>query len=88
MFGSRKKDALAAAAAAQIALNRIEELETALKLAIEANEALQSRSFLFSIEREGRTNKFTFIRNGKFHQIETMGLLSDDVPGWKEALLG
>ena len=87
MFGNRRKDALTAAAAAQLALDRIEELETALKLALDDNEMLQNRALLFSIEREGRTNKFTFIRNGKFHQIETMGLLSDDLTDWKRKLL-
>lgn len=45
------------------------------------------KPFLTSIEREGRLNKFTFMRNGERHMIETMGLLSDDLPDWKGKLL-
>lgn len=45
------------------------------------------KTFLVDIQRDGRVNKFTFSRNGEFHIIETMGLLSDDLPEWKKRLL-
>ena len=51
------------------------------------NEKLLHYAFIVGIEREGRVNKFTFIRDDKLIQIETMGLLSDNLPEWKEQLL-
>ena len=39
---------------------------------------------LVAINRNGRMNVFTFERNGEHFEIETMGMLSDDVPGWKK----
>lgn len=50
-------------------------------------EDLKKRAVLIGIERSGRTNKFTFVRGAEVHQIETMGLISDDLPKWKEKLL-
>lgn len=38
---------------------------------------------LVDIQRNGRMNVFTFIREGKTFTIETMGLLSDDLPEWR-----
>jgi hypothetical protein len=49
---------------------------------------LQQHAYLISIERTGRVNQFTFMRGDQVHQIETMGLISDDLPGWKRKLLG
>ncbi len=39
---------------------------------------------LANITRNGRLNTFHFVRNGQSFTIETMGLLSDDVEGWKK----
>lgn len=38
---------------------------------------------LVAITRNGRMNVFTFERNGEHFEIETMGMLSDDIAGWK-----
>jgi hypothetical protein len=38
---------------------------------------------LSAIRREGRSNKFQFVRNGEIFEIETMGLLGDDIQTWK-----
>jgi hypothetical protein len=46
-----------------------------------------SRAALVSLTREGRINRFTFLRNGQMFRIETMGLLSDDWNQWKKDLL-
>lgn len=45
------------------------------------------RAALVSITRQGRINKFMFLRNGQLTTIETMGTWDDDVEGWKKALL-
>lgn len=74
----RKKDAAAA---------RIEQLESALEDMIKANESLSKRSFIVSIDRQNRVNKFTFVRNGEMYVVETMGLISDNLPEWKAKLL-
>lgn len=51
-------------------------------------EKLRDRPFLIGIERVGRVNKFTFSRGeGEPYVVETMGLLSDNLPEWKEKLL-
>lgn len=38
---------------------------------------------LQSIERTGRMNSFTFIRNGETFTIESMGMMSDNITQWK-----
>ncbi len=50
-------------------------------------EKIKEQTFLIGIERTGRVNKFTFVRGKSVHQIETMGLIGDDLPGWKRDLL-
>lgn len=50
-------------------------------------EKMKDQTVLISIERTGRVNKFTFARGTQVHQIETMGLISDDLPGWKKDLI-
>lgn len=87
MFGRDKRERAAALAMAEAAKAQIEQLEAALERAIAANEALSKRAFIIGIDRQQRMNKFTFMRNGEVYQIETMGLISDDLPGWKKALL-
>jgi len=59
---------------------QIEKLNRALKEA-------ENRTVLIDIERTGKKNKFIFVRNRKVHTIRTVGLLSDDVKGWKDQLL-
>lgn len=54
----------------------VEQLEQASKLAV-----------LIGIERVGRENIFTFMRGDKKITIKTMGLLSDNLPQWKDDLL-
>lgn len=50
-------------------------------------ENIKDHSYLVSIERDGRVNKFIFMRGEKMYVIETMGLISDNIPEWKEELL-
>lgn len=66
---------------------RVDKLNAALQAANSALVKAQDKAYLASIEREGRENVFTFVRNGNISQIRTMGLLSDDLPAWKEELL-
>lgn len=54
---------------------------------LDSIEKLKNRPILIGIERVGRTNKFTFMRGKEIIQIETMGLISDNIPAWKEQLL-
>lgn len=65
----------------------IEELRERLEAAIKANEEIQKHSYLVDIDRKGRVNRFIFMRRGEIHAIETMGLISDDLPNWKRKLL-
>jgi len=58
-----------------------------LKERMTAMQELQDRSYIVSIERDGRWNKFLFSRKKEIITIETMGLIGDDLPGWKEKLL-
>jgi hypothetical protein len=48
---------------------------------------MANHAFLVSIERQGRSNFFTFMRNGELIKIETMGLISDDIGQWRKDLL-
>lgn len=50
-------------------------------------ETLKNHAYLISIERSGRENIFTFSRNEELYQVRTMGLISDNLPEWKEKLL-
>lgn len=84
MFNRDKRAALAVALAAQ---KQIEELEKRLEEVIAANEALSKRAFIIGIEREGRICKFTFVRSGELYVVETMSLISDNLPEWKAKLL-
>jgi hypothetical protein len=51
-------------------------------------QIIASRAALLSIEPNGRLLVFKFVRNNEVHVIETYSTMSDDVPGWKKALLG
>lgn len=59
---------------------RIDELVSNLK-------KLEDQSYLIGIERVGKKNKFIFVRNNEVIEVETMGLISDDIPEWKRKLL-
>lgn len=59
---------------------RIKTLET-------AGQELAKHAFLIAIERKGRSNIFKFMVGGETYEIETMGLLSDDVAQWRKDLL-
>jgi hypothetical protein len=50
-------------------------------------DKLKKRPFLLSMERVGRLNKFVFCRDGEIVEVETMGLLSDNLPEWKAKLM-
>ena len=62
-------------------------IEEQLKRCVAAIEQAEKRAYLVDVNRSGRVNKFLFARNGELIEIETMGLISDDLPGWKERLL-
>jgi hypothetical protein len=73
--------------------SRIKELENQNAVLAETLEnltaaarAMDGRAYLFKIDRDGRTNKFTFVRGTELHVIETMGLLSDDIAQWHSDL--
>lgn len=66
---------------------QIEILEQRLKEQTEAAEKLASNAFLIGIRTEGRSNIFTFARNGQLFEVRTFSMLSDDVAGWKRDLL-
>lgn len=54
---------------------------------MKALEQAQNYAYLVGIERVGRVNKFVFMRGEEMIEIETMGLISDNLPEWKERLL-
>ena len=68
-------------------LQRVQELEKQLEELTKAAIAMNKRTYLFDISRDGRSNTFSFVRNGEVYQIETMGLISDNVQGWRDILL-
>jgi hypothetical protein len=70
------------------------EAEAALATGAQAAEELQGvlaklhdRPVLINIDREGRRNRFTFIRNNQAYVIETVGTWDDDLATWKKDLL-
>ena len=48
---------------------------------------MADRAALVSIRRDGRMNKFTFVRNGELTVIETFGSWDDDPDRWRKILL-
>lgn len=70
-----------------ISKKKYEEMQRAATDLLNSLEELKQKTMLIGIEREGRLNKFTFVRNGTVHQIETYSTMGDDLPGWKEKLL-
>lgn len=70
-----------------VSSKKLNEMKESADALLKSLEELKQRSYLIGIERNGRVNKFTFVRGTEMHQIETMGLISDDLPGWKKKLL-
>jgi hypothetical protein len=62
-------------------------LETAQQHLAGIELRFAERAALVSIARQGRINKFMFLRNGQLTTVECMGTWDDDVDGWKKALL-
>ena len=60
--------------------NRIEELLTTIR-------EIEDRPYLIGVERQGKKNKFIFVRKNKVIEVETVGLMSDNIKGWKDDLL-
>lgn len=58
----------------------VEQLNRVLK-------SMADRTTLVDITTEGKKIKFTFVRNDKVFEIETMRLMSDNIKKWKEDLL-
>lgn len=78
----------------QSTLIRLAELEKAhheaidnLTRVVSESEKLQKRAFLIDIQRDGKLNRFFFMRNGSVHVIETYGTLADNVTQWKKDLI-
>lgn len=82
--GGWKKRALDAEA-------KISVLNASLNVAREHLNGIElrfaERAALVSIVQTGRINRFTFLRNGQIHVVETYSTMEDDVPGWKRDLL-
>jgi hypothetical protein len=70
-----------------VSQKHLNELVDSAKQLLTELEQIKKRPFLMNVERAGRVNTFTFCRNGEFYKIETMGLMSDNLPEWKEKLL-
>lgn len=70
-----------------ISKKHLGELINSSTVLLEELEKLKKRPFLISVERVGRVNKFTFVRGSELYVIETMGLIGDNIPEWKEKLL-
>jgi hypothetical protein len=70
-----------------ISHKQLDEFKTTHDALQQELEKLKARPFLIGIERAARVNKFTFCRDGEMYVVETMGLLSDNLPEWREKLL-
>ena len=83
MFTSRAKiKAMEALFERQLA-----EVQERLERAEAAAQEMAKHAHLIGITRDGRTNKFVFVRAGQMFEIETMGLLSDNPAQWRKDLL-
>ncbi len=49
-------------------------------------DSVSDCAHLTDIERNGRTLKFRFMRNGEVYELETISMMSDNMPEWKEKL--
>lgn len=63
------------------------DLKAGISNLMQQLEAFKTRPYLISIDRQGRENVFTFSRGTETYQVRTMGLLSDNLPEWKEKLI-
>lgn len=69
------------------ALEAEARLETALQMLDAMARKFQEANTLISINRDGRQNVFTFIRNNEIHRIRTIGTWDDDIDAWKKLLI-
>jgi flagellar motility protein MotE (MotC chaperone) len=78
-------------AAIEIAAQEFATVNEAMKTATthvqQVEQIVAGRAALLSIEQTGRLLVFKFVRHNEIHVIETYSTMSDDVPGWKKALL-
>lgn len=65
-------------------LQMVQRLNVALAEAMDDN---LDKAYLRDIDRKGRITKFTFVRAGETVEVETMSMMSDNLPEWKEKLL-
>ena len=65
---------------------KLKEAQRHLDVMMQEVEKLKSRPMLIGINRKGRMNTFIFMKGSEMHQIETMGLLSDNLDEWKKIL--
>lgn len=70
-----------------VSKKHLTELKERSEILLREIEKIRNHAYLIGIERQGRVNVFTFARGQEMHKIETMGLISDDLPAWKERLL-
>ncbi len=63
---------------------KLDAAEAALAI---AKQLIADRPVLVKITRDGRLNRFAFMRNNQRYQIETMGTWSDDIAQWEKDLL-
>jgi len=54
---------------------------------VEQLEAQLKRPVLMQIKRQGRSNIFTFARNGEVFTVTTYATMNDDVAAWTRDLL-
>ena len=66
---------------------RLKEIESSVDVVCKQAELINSLSYLTDIQRVGRKNLFLFKRGEEIYQIETMGLISDNLLEWKNNLL-
>lgn len=70
-----------------ISQKKLSELSDCVDALNQQLAALRGNAYLIGIERKGRANVFTFVRNDEVHVVETVGMMSDNIPHWKEKLL-
>lgn len=70
-----------------ITKKKYEEMQHTAAELLNSLEKLKNQAILIGIERVGKLNKFTFVRNGEPYVIETYSTLGDNLPEWKEKLL-
>lgn len=83
MFSGKKR----IAAMEALFERQLAEVQERLDRAEAAAQEMAKHAYLIGINRDGRTNKFVFVRAGQMYEIKTMGLLSDNPAQWRKDLL-